>query len=109
MVLGRDHNCDISLDSSYVSRFQNLFMETLTGWMLIDLNSTNGCYVNGRRVSQHDLHDGDIIAVGHHQINFVGPRGRRPAARTDIPKQSMGTSMDETIVSPKPVGKADTA
>jgi len=109
MVLGRDHNCDISLDSSYVSRYQNLFMETPGGWMLIDLNSTNGCFVNGRRVSQHELHDGDIIAVGHHQINFVGPHGRRPAARTDISKRPAGASTADTIVSPKPLGKADSA
>jgi len=45
MVLGRDDSCDISLDSRYVSRFQNLFMETPEGWLLIDLSSTNGCFV----------------------------------------------------------------
>ena len=57
--LGRDGGCDISLDSSYVSRYQNLFMETAEGWMLIDLNSTNGCFVNGRKVHEHRLRDGD--------------------------------------------------
>jgi len=71
IVLGRDEGCDISLDSSYVSRFQNLFMETPEGWMLIDLNSTNGCFVNGHRVHEHKLQDGDVIAVGHHQLRFV--------------------------------------
>jgi hypothetical protein len=55
MVLGRDESCDISLDSRYVSRFQNLFLETLEGWMLIDLSSTNGCFVNGRRIREHRL------------------------------------------------------
>ena len=36
-----------SLDSRCVSRFQNLFLETPEGWMLIDLiASTNGCFVN---------------------------------------------------------------
>ena len=55
MVLGRDDSCDISLDSRYVSRFQNLFLETPEGWMLIDLSSTNGCFVNGRRVREHRL------------------------------------------------------
>ena len=73
MVLGRDDSCDISLDSRYVSRYQNLFMETPDGWMLIDLGSTNGCFVNGRRVREHRLRDGDLIAVGHHQLRFSGP------------------------------------
>ena len=81
MILGRDEGCDISLDSSYVSRYQNLFMETESGWMLIDLNSTNGCYVNGHRVREHRLQDGDIIAVGHHQLSFVGASSTIPSLR----------------------------
>jgi hypothetical protein len=80
MVLGRDESCDISLDSRYVSRFQNLFLETTDGWMLIDLSSTNGCFVNGRRVREHRLRDGDLIAVGHHQMRFTGPSGRARGA-----------------------------
>jgi type II secretory pathway predicted ATPase ExeA len=72
MVLGRDRSCDISLDSSYVSRYQNLFMATPEGWMLIDLNSTNGCFVNGRRVHEHKLRDGDLISLGQHHIRFSG-------------------------------------
>jgi general secretion pathway protein A len=74
MVLGRDGSCDISLDSNYLSRYQNLFLETSNGWMLIDLNSTNGCFVNGRRIRQHRLQDGDLIAVGHHQLRFSIPK-----------------------------------
>ncbi|HEX6998798.1 MAG TPA: FHA domain-containing protein [Gammaproteobacteria bacterium] len=74
MVLGRDKSCDISLDSMYVSRYQNLFMETADGWLLIDLGSTNGCFVNGRRVREHHLRDGDLIAVGHHQLRFLCPQ-----------------------------------
>jgi general secretion pathway protein A len=73
MVMGRDESCDISLDSRYVSRFQNLFMETPEGWLLIDLSSTNGCFVNGRRIREHRLRDGDLIAVGQHQMRFAGP------------------------------------
>jgi type II secretory pathway predicted ATPase ExeA len=101
MVLGRDDTCDISLDSQYVSRYQNLFMETPEGWLLIDLGSTNGCFVNGRRVREHRLRDGDLIAVGHHQLRFSGPspkvRGAGfPAASTTEHKP------DDTVVSLKP-------
>ena len=70
MVLGRDKTCDISLNSNYVSRYQNLFFNTPEGWLLIDLNSTNGSFVNGRRVREHRLRDGDVIAVGIHQLRF---------------------------------------
>jgi len=93
MVLGRDESCDISLDSRYVSRFQNLFLETADGWMLIDLSSTNGCFVNGRRVREHRLRDGDLIAVGHHQMRFTGP-----SAKARTPAQPPEVEADTTLV-----------
>jgi type II secretory pathway predicted ATPase ExeA len=95
MVLGRDDSCDISLDSRYVSRFQNLFLETRDGWMLIDLSSTNGCFVNGRRVREHRLRDGDLIAVGHHQMRFTGPS---PKARPAGDKPRTAAESDTTLV-----------
>jgi type II secretory pathway predicted ATPase ExeA len=110
MVLGRDDGCDISLDSRYVSRFQNLFFETEKGWVLFDLNSTNGCYVNGRRVTQHELQDGDIIAVGHHQISFVGPLSRRPSKHADIsPTARARIVADDTLIERPVMGKAESA
>ncbi len=96
MVLGRDESCDISLDSRYVSRFQNLFLETSDGWMMIDLSSTNGSFVNGRRVREHRLRDGDLIAVGHHQMRFAGPSAKpRPAGLA-------ASEGDTTLVTTRP-------
>ena len=98
MVLGRDESCDISLDSRYVSRYQNLFMETPEGWVLIDLSSTNGCFVNGRRVREHRLRDGDLIAVGHHQLRFSGPSPK--TARTgEYALDELAPKKDDTLVS----------
>jgi type II secretory pathway predicted ATPase ExeA len=106
MVLGRDDSCDISLDSRYVSRFQNLFLETTDGWMLIDLSSTNGCFVNGRRVREHRLRDGDLIAVGHHQMRFAGPNGKTQPASAAEPD----IEGDTTLVSARPeVGQRKTS
>ena len=98
MVLGRDDSCDISLDSRYVSRFQNLFLETPEGWMLIDLSSTNGCFVNGRRIREHPLRDGDLIAVGHHQMRFTGPSAKTRAS--EDPLEAAGA--DTTLVVTRP-------
>jgi hypothetical protein len=97
VVLGRDDSCDISLDSRYVSRFQNLFMETPEGWLLIDLSSTNGCFVNGRRVREHRLRDGDLIVIGHHQVRFSGPSAKR-----QVGEESLGEDGDTTIVASRP-------
>jgi general secretion pathway protein A len=96
MVLGRDDSCDISLDSRYVSRFQNLFMETPEGWVLIDLSSTNGCFVNGRRIREHRLRDGDLIAVGQHQMRFAGP------SSASLPSSQIPPDSDDhTLLEPK--------
>lgn len=100
MVLGRDESCDISLDSRYVSRFQNLFLETSDGWMLIDLSSTNGCFVNGRRVREHRLRDGDLIAVGHHQMRFTGPSAKAHASAA--PQQHPMSGVDTTLAAARP-------
>jgi type II secretory pathway predicted ATPase ExeA len=102
MVLGRDESCDISLDSRYVSRFQNLFMETPDGWLLIDLSSTNGCFVNGRRVREHRLRDGDLIAVGHHQLRFSGPQSKAAKPAETPPVGHIDPLSDETLHVPKP-------
>ena len=103
MVLGRDDSCDISLDSRYVSRFQNLFLETSDGWMLIDLSSTNGCFVNGRRVREHHLRDGDLIAVGHHQMRFTSPSAKARASAASTPEHSGEPDTTLVAVHPAPL------
>lgn len=101
MILGRDSGCDISLDSTYLSRFQNLFMQTGNGWIIIDLNSTNGCFVNGRRVREHRLRDGDFISVGHHQLKFSISDAtrmageRKPAKAVDPADDTISTDIEE--------------
>jgi hypothetical protein len=104
MVLGRDPSCDISLDSNYVSRYQNLFMESADGWLLIDLNSTNGSFVNGRRVREHRLQDGDVIAVGRHQLRFVGPGNRSGVPPREMRGVTAGSdaakSAVDTLITP---------
>ena len=39
----------------------------------MDLNSTNGTYVNSKRVSNQVLRHDDVITIGHHRIKFSDP------------------------------------
>jgi pSer/pThr/pTyr-binding forkhead associated (FHA) protein len=41
-----------------------------TGFLVVDLGSTNGTKVNGTTVSEHQLKDGDAITVGATRIRF---------------------------------------
>ncbi len=39
----------------------------------MDLNSSNGTFVNSRRVSNHVLIHDDVVTLGNHRIKFSDP------------------------------------
>lgn len=73
LLIGRSEHNDIAIDSRYVSRHHLLLVRNGIATFLMDLNSTNGTYVNSRRVSNHLLIDSDIISIGQHRIKFCDP------------------------------------
>lgn len=65
VVMGRSDETDVVLDDPYASEFHLRLVAQENGLMLHDLGSTNGTYVNGRRVSAPtQLRRGDTIQVG---------------------------------------------
>jgi len=62
--------CDIQLRSSSVSRYHAVLRISHDAVILEDMNSTNGCYVNGRRVTRQLLKDGDMLRVGAVPLRF---------------------------------------
>jgi pSer/pThr/pTyr-binding forkhead associated (FHA) protein len=65
LVMGRSEETDVVLDDPYASEFHLRLVAQENGMMLHDLGSTNGTYVNGRRVSAPtELRRGDTIQVG---------------------------------------------
>jgi hypothetical protein len=65
VVLGRSDETDVVLDDPYASEFHMRLVSQENGIMLHDLGSTNGTYVNGRRVgAPTELKRGDTIQVG---------------------------------------------
>jgi FhaA, N-terminal domain/FHA domain len=70
VVLGRSRECDIRVDDPNVSRrHAELQQEGATYW-LVDLDSTNGTELNGKRVSRAKLSDGDRITLGGTDVVF---------------------------------------
>ncbi|MGH8952452.1 MAG: FHA domain-containing protein [Acidimicrobiia bacterium] len=64
-VLGRSSEADVLLDDPYASEFHMRLVAGENGMVLHDLGSTNGTYVNGRRVTAPTtLRRGDNIQVG---------------------------------------------
>jgi hypothetical protein len=78
VVLGRDVNCDVMVNHHSVSRRHAEIVRLAEGYLFRDLGGKNGCFVNGQRVQEYLLQEGDVVAVGDIQLNFEAPR--RPQA-----------------------------
>ena len=70
LVLGRSRDCDVTIEDPNVSRRHAELRREGAGWVVIDLGSTNGIKVNGRRVQEASLQPGDEIAIGISRLSF---------------------------------------
>jgi pSer/pThr/pTyr-binding forkhead associated (FHA) protein len=69
-VVGRDADCDIALSSLSASRKHASLEQTASGWVLKDLSSVNGTFVNGKRVTETLLSSGDALRFGEVKAAF---------------------------------------
>jgi Protein of unknown function (DUF3662)/FHA domain len=69
-VLGRAQDCDIQLADPNVSRRHAELRQEETSYWIVDLGSTNGMEVNGRRLRQAKLEDGDRVTLGSTDVVF---------------------------------------
>lgn len=70
LSVGRDSQCDLTLVHHQVSRQHARFEWDETGWILRDLGSSNRTFVNGVRIEQAKLENGDLIDIGPVRIVF---------------------------------------
>jgi hypothetical protein len=70
VVVGRSRDCDIQLADTNVSRRHAEVRQEGASYWIIDLDSTNGLEVNGRRLKRSKLEDGDRVTLGSTEIVF---------------------------------------
>jgi hypothetical protein len=70
MTIGRSRECELMVDDPNVSRRHAEVRKTIEGWMIVDLGSTNGVKVNGRRVRDAVLSPGDEITLGLIRLDY---------------------------------------
>lgn len=73
--VGRSEDCEVTIDNLGVSRYHAEVVRKEGFYVLRDLRSNNGTFVNGRRVDAHNLNPGDEISIGKFTISFGGPAG----------------------------------
>ena len=64
VVIGRSKDCDIHVSDPNVSRRHAEVRREGDAYVLVDLDSTNGIEVDGRRVKRVDLRDGSRFTIG---------------------------------------------
>ncbi len=69
--IGRGLSADLHLDENSVSRRHALIVNRPSGPRVLDDRSSNGTFVNGRRTTQAELHDGDVITVGRVVLRYL--------------------------------------
>lgn len=68
--LGRRVDNDMIIEDARVSRQHAQIRSTPNGCILFDLGSTGGTYVNELRITQHQLHQGDVISLAGYLLIY---------------------------------------
>lgn len=118
ITIGRLADNAIQIEDGSVSSHHAELVQEGSGYKLVDLNSTNGTFVNGHQVTEHVLHDGDLVRFG--QIDAVygvhaaeKGEGAQPLPSAGGAQASLGSSSARpaSFVNaspfPKPKEKAD--
>lgn len=70
LTIGRSPDCDIPIEDVMSSRVHCELRKSAGGYILSDMTSKNGTFVNGEAVKRWVMKDGDYIAIGHHTLTF---------------------------------------
>ncbi|HCE44498.1 MAG TPA: hypothetical protein DET40_13205 [Lentisphaeria bacterium] len=76
--IGRAEASDIVLQSSKVSRNHCHISRNNNSWLMVDDDSRNGLFVNGRKMKKRFLCEGDIVRIGTGSVEVIYIRNRKP-------------------------------
>lgn len=92
VTIGRNEDNTITVDNLAVSGYHARIDAAGSDFILTDLQSTNGTFVNDNKVVSHKLAHGDNVMVGKHVILFVGT-GKDAESKPDEKKMDMDKTM----------------
>lgn len=94
-TIGRKSDNDIIIDNQAVSGHHAQIEAQGDDLVLEDLNSLNGTFVNGQKISKTELYNDDVVLIGVHTLHVSSSKSRE----VDNKNYAMrGRSMDETMV-----------
>jgi peptidoglycan hydrolase CwlO-like protein len=69
--IGRGSDNELVLDTKHVSRYHAVLLAGPVHTSIEDLNSTNGVFVNGKRIARQVLKDGDRVTIGRSHFRYT--------------------------------------
>ncbi len=100
IVVGRSEDADVRIDNPLVSRRHALLSYEGGRWQVEDLATSNGLWVNGKRVMTADLKIGDTLEIGHHVLVFESPTAYLAGIDTIPGGRAQGGESEATTVLP---------
>lgn len=91
LTIGRRSTNDVVIENLAVSGYHAKIDSIGDGFVLTDLQSKNGCYVNDQLVVSHWLKGGDVISIGKHTLSFNYREGEA------VPEKEFGP-VDQTML-----------
>src|SRR5262245_60260691 len=86
ILMGRKGDADVVLNNQHVSRHHAKLVKTAEGYLLQDLGSTHGTFVNENRIEHHVLKSGDKISLGKDRVDLHYVIGeRKPVKQQNRP------------------------
>lgn len=73
ITIGRANDNDVPIPDNAISSHHAKIFTYREASYIEDLNSTNGTYINGKRVQKHVLQVGDVIRVGNLDLEVTHP------------------------------------
>jgi two-component system cell cycle response regulator len=71
LIVGRDGDCDLRIEDPSVSRRHVRIQPGLDGHYAVDLQSTNGTFVNDRPATMYKMKDGDYLRIGNWIFRYL--------------------------------------
>jgi pSer/pThr/pTyr-binding forkhead associated (FHA) protein len=104
MKIGRKPGCEIQIDNLSVSgEHANIFTVGEDSFIQ-DLGSTNGTFINNKKISKHHLKNGDTVVIGKHSLIYLTESTRASRAPDEFAKTVI-ISPSRTV-EPKPAAAA---
>ncbi len=98
--IGREADNDVVIDNAGVSGHHAIIAQVGDNFFVEDMGSTNGVFLNDRRVSREQIHYGDVITIHKHKLKFTAVNlatDAVAAAAATTPTINQGQTMEVDV------------